>query len=107
MGGSVQALQLNAELVASGTQVDVTIPAVLAVGSVEYSAHDLLLAAEYSRWYITENSSDAALYPESSTASVFVTSGSLPAGKSAVVTPIRLAPVMRPAPSWRKKDWLK
>jgi len=33
------------------------IPATLAVASIEYSAHDLLLASEYSRWWASLNSS--------------------------------------------------
>lgn len=33
------------------------IPATLAVASVEYSAHDLLLASEYSRWWVSLDSS--------------------------------------------------
>lgn len=69
VGGSVQRLRLDltflanddvaaaliaAELVPAsfdGT-VLVRIPVTLGVGSIEYSAHDLLLAAEFSRWRI-------------------------------------------------------
>lgn len=67
LGGSVQALRLDAteqyspatsmELVAAGVAppgfngtVNLKIPVVLGVASVEYAAHDLLLAAEYSQW---------------------------------------------------------
>jgi hypothetical protein len=32
------------------------IPATLSVASIEYSAHDLLLASEYSRWWVSLNS---------------------------------------------------
>jgi hypothetical protein len=69
MGASVQSLRLDAVLVAAGQQVSVKIPATLGVGSLEYSAHDLLLAAEYSRWYVSAESSNPALFPQSSTVS--------------------------------------
>jgi hypothetical protein len=74
-GGSVQALQLDATVVptvpaTTGTSsaqpsANIEIPAVLAVASAEYVAGDLLLAAEYSRWYISENTSNAMLFPGS------------------------------------------
>ncbi len=62
-GGSVQALRIDAQLVAQGMPLSVEIPAVLWVASVEYAAHDLLLAAEYSRWYLKSDSSNAMLFP--------------------------------------------
>ena len=34
------------------TAVTAVVPAVLWVGSLEYAAHDWLLAMEYSRWYV-------------------------------------------------------
>jgi hypothetical protein len=37
--------------------------------SVEYAAHDLLLAAEYSRWWAKLQSDMPAVYPESSSTS--------------------------------------
>lgn len=68
-GGSLQALRLNvdytfdAATLAALKQDAVVpanfngifkyeVPALLAVGSIEYAAHDILLAAEYSRWKI-------------------------------------------------------
>jgi hypothetical protein len=68
LGGSIQALRfdltvsLSDEIVSAFKQVGrlppdagnsfkYSIPAVLSVGSLEYSAHDFLLAAEYSRWH--------------------------------------------------------
>jgi hypothetical protein len=68
LGGSVQALRIDLDVLLSedlvsaleqagrlpagfGDTFKYSIPAVLSVGSIEYSAHDLLLAAEYSRWH--------------------------------------------------------
>lgn len=45
------------------------VPALLWVGSVEYAGGDLLLAAEYSRWRVQVESSEAALLPGSDTES--------------------------------------
>jgi hypothetical protein len=67
VGGSVQALRLDTKLQqkSSGTVAEVKIPAVLAVGSLEYAFHDLLLATEYSRWFVKAESSNTMLFPES------------------------------------------
>ncbi|HEV3188847.1 MAG TPA: porin [Polyangiaceae bacterium] len=67
MGGSVQTLRLDTQLAFKKTMktVDAEIPATLSVGSIEYSAHDLLLAVEYSRWFVKADSSDAMIYPPS------------------------------------------
>jgi hypothetical protein len=62
--GSVQALKINAALVASEMPVTVTIPAELWVASAEYSAHDLLVSAEYTRWYVKVTSTNPMLFPE-------------------------------------------
>jgi len=62
LGGSVQALRLDADLLVQTMLVNAKIPATLVVGSVEYAAHDLLLAAEYSRWYVKLDSSNPALF---------------------------------------------
>lgn len=68
LGASVQALRINLDLVLSddivsaltqaglvpagtGDTFKYSLPALLWVGSAEYAAHDLLLAAEYSRWH--------------------------------------------------------
>jgi hypothetical protein len=69
MGGSVQALRLDARITLKDKPVTIEIPAVLAVASVEYVAHDLLLAAEYSRWRVGVNSSDASVLPPGQTVS--------------------------------------
>ena len=66
VGGSVQTLRLDTNLIAGpGATVNVEIPATLWIASAEYSAHDLLLAAEYSRWYVKGDSSNGALFPTS------------------------------------------
>ena len=78
LGGSLQALRLDATVIptspvttggptAAPLSADIQIPAVLWVASAEYVAGDLLLAAEYSRWYLGENSSNAMLFPGSPT----------------------------------------
>ena len=78
MGVSAQKLRIDADAIlpaAQITQLQMTgqlpsdfsnpiklqLPALLAVASVEYSAHDLLLALEYSRWQVTLKS-PVALY---------------------------------------------
>ncbi len=73
--GSIQALKLDATLLVNAMAATPTLPAIpggstmlevpaeLWVASVEYAAHDLVLAAEYSRWYVQSNSSDAAVVP--------------------------------------------
>lgn len=71
-GGSVQTLELDTKLLFSTpipSSVGVEIPATLWVGSIEYSAHDLLVAAEYSRWHVRVRSSDPTLFPETSVVS--------------------------------------
>ncbi|MEI9948853.1 MAG: hypothetical protein WDO74_07680 [Pseudomonadota bacterium] len=45
------------------------LPALLGVASVEYSAHDLLLASEYSRWWLSLDSSPIPAYAIPTTAS--------------------------------------
>jgi hypothetical protein len=59
--GSLQALRLDAKLIYKDKPVTLQLPAVLAVASVEYAAHDVLLAAEYSRWTLHLNASDPSL----------------------------------------------
>jgi hypothetical protein len=71
MGGSIQALRLNLDFqltqetvdqlvsqgrlpAGSGTAFSYELPARLAVASVEYAAHDFLLAAEFSRWRVAQ-----------------------------------------------------
>jgi hypothetical protein len=71
IGGSLQFLRLDTDLLtpAGPSAVAVRIPARLWVASAEYAAHDLLLAAEYSRWFVKAESSNPALFPESSSTS--------------------------------------
>jgi hypothetical protein len=63
VGASLQTLRLDSTFLIQATPVNVEIPATLGIGSIEYAAHDLLLAAEYSRWYVKEDSSNAAFAP--------------------------------------------
>jgi hypothetical protein len=71
LGGSVQALRLDTTLLAAmdPMPVEVEIPAVLWIASLEYAAHEALFAAEYSRWHVDVESSNAMLFPPSSTVS--------------------------------------
>jgi len=81
-GGSLQALRLDldysppAALIANlqmagqlpanyRAPFGVKLPAVLAVGSVEYQAGDLLVAAEYSRWHVITESPYPVIVPNS------------------------------------------
>src|SRR5438309_1473347 len=67
-GASFQALRLDADLrLPMNTVVTVKVPALLWVGSLEYSAYDFLLSAEYSRWHSELESSNPAAYPETKT----------------------------------------
>jgi hypothetical protein len=76
VGGSVQSLRLDANVLSSNpasvpvsqpstapASAAVQIPAVLWVGSLEYAASDLLFAAEYSRWYVSADSSNPSVFP--------------------------------------------
>ena len=66
-GGSLQSLRLDATLLAGGKSAKIELPATLWVASVEYSAHELTLAAEYSRWYVSDSSSNTSIVPSSPT----------------------------------------
>jgi hypothetical protein len=60
--GSLQTFRLNATLLENSMPtmpITLGIPAELWVASAEYSAHELLLAAEYSRWYVQSSSNNA------------------------------------------------
>ncbi len=52
IGSSAQALKLEGTVLSGPLTLQEQVPAILWVSSVEYSAHDLLLAAEYSRWFV-------------------------------------------------------
>jgi hypothetical protein len=73
LGGSLQKLRLDADLILPDAQIPsyqkagvlpadfknpipIQIPALLTIASLEYSAHQLLVAAEYSRWRSALNS---------------------------------------------------
>ena len=85
-GGSVQNLRLDVDYVPPAAFVSrlqtegalpadfngrlpVRVPALLAVGSVEYQVGDLLLAAEYSRWRVRVESPIQVLLPSTDTVS--------------------------------------
>jgi hypothetical protein len=73
VGGSLQALRIETRLLgttpatmtmpATPTVFGADIPAVLSIGSAEYAFHDLLLAAEYSRWFVSIESTNQQLLP--------------------------------------------
>ncbi len=67
IGGSLQALRIDISALAGTSSVTIEAPAVLWVGSIEYAAGDLLLAAEYSRWSVGENSNNTMVFPTSPT----------------------------------------
>jgi hypothetical protein len=46
-------------------EVSGELPVLMWVGSLEYTVEHLLLAAEYSRWYVETESSEPVLFPES------------------------------------------
>jgi hypothetical protein len=69
IGASVQRLRLDMNVLdlrdpAMPVPVTATIPATLAVASVEYTVDDVLFAAEYSRWYTSVASSNPMVIPE-------------------------------------------
>jgi hypothetical protein len=70
----VAQLQMAGQLPADFTgPLKLQVPALLAVASVEYSAHDLLLASEYSRWQVALDSAAAAYsVPETSSERFYV-----------------------------------
>ena len=71
LGGSLQFLRLDTDLLLASISapVAVKIPATLWVASAEYTVHDFLFAAEYSRWLVTTQSSNPSVFPEGSTTS--------------------------------------
>jgi hypothetical protein len=86
-GGSVQIVRLETDLletdyrivtdpmtmmddvIAVPRPISADLTGVLWVASAEYSAHDLLVAAEYSRWHVSIESSDQMLLPDRDTVS--------------------------------------
>jgi len=73
LGGSLQSLRLDSRFrvpaAPAAGPIDVEIPATLWVASTEYAWHDLLLAAEYSRWHTRTLTSQPALFPATATTS--------------------------------------
>jgi hypothetical protein len=71
LGGSLQFLRLDLHLLAPGVAAPILlkIPATLWVASAEYTVRDFVFAAEYSRWLVKAESSNAAVIPNSSTTS--------------------------------------
>jgi hypothetical protein len=63
VGASFQALRLDTDLLINLMPVSVGLPVVLAVGSAEYAVGDLVLTAEYSRWFVQSDSNNPALFP--------------------------------------------
>lgn len=81
LGGSAQTLRFDIDYVPSAAErdvldmagalpedfsgtVEVEVPAVLAVASIEYAAQALLIAAEYSRWWLSLESTLPVLLPD-------------------------------------------
>jgi len=65
VGGSLQALRIDATLLDNAMLVSVRIPAILWVASAEYAVHNLVFSTEYSRWYVKSDSTNEALFPAS------------------------------------------
>lgn len=86
-GGSIQLIRLETDfletdyrivtdpmtmmedVIAVPRPISLDLTGVLWVASAEYSAHDLLVAAEYSRWHVDIESSDQMLLPNATTVS--------------------------------------
>ena len=68
-GASVRTLRIDTTLLLPviNKPVFLRIPATLFIASIEYANNGLLLALEYGRWYVDIETSDAKLFPASST----------------------------------------
>jgi hypothetical protein len=64
VGGSLQALQLDAQLVRGMSSFTLEIPAILSVASAEYALRDWLFSVEYSRWFVSTHTEPAGAFPE-------------------------------------------
>jgi hypothetical protein len=64
LGGSLQALRLDTVLLQGTTPIELKLPVILWVGSIEYALDDLLLSAEYSRWHIRSRSDAQEVFPD-------------------------------------------
>jgi hypothetical protein len=69
IGASFQALRLDTDVLINSSPVSVGVPVVLGVGSVEYASGDLVLTAEYSRWFAWSDSSNTSIFPSLSVVS--------------------------------------
>jgi hypothetical protein len=67
LGGSFQAVRLDFDLTVATLRAEVQFPVRLAVGSLEYVGDNLLLAAEYGRWYGKIISTNQMLFPDTKT----------------------------------------
>jgi hypothetical protein len=65
LGGSFQAVRLDFDITVGPLRAEVQFPVLLGVASLEYAAGNLLLAAEYGRWYGEINSTNQMLVPDS------------------------------------------
>lgn len=66
VGASVQSLKLDGNFLMGTTPVRAEIPALLWVGSAEYSHNNWLLASEYSQWKVNLNTDQPTIIPSSS-----------------------------------------
>jgi len=69
LGGSLQGLRLDTDLLMGTMPLSFQIEAILWVASIEYAAKDLLLAVEYSRWPLKVRSSDQTIFPDNDSTS--------------------------------------
>lgn len=65
LGGSVQSLQIDAKFASAfSTRISsVSVRALMWVASLEYAAHRMQLALEYSRWHASASTDDGLLLP--------------------------------------------
>ena len=63
LGGSLQQLRLDITVSTPVGTTSVDAPVTLGVASVEYAAHDVLVAAEFSRWAFSLKSGNTSVYP--------------------------------------------
>jgi hypothetical protein len=64
LGGSVQALRLDTELLQGTRAIDWKLPVIIWVASLEYALGELMLSGEYGRWRIRSRSDAPDIIPE-------------------------------------------
>jgi hypothetical protein len=69
VGGSVQRLRLDIDAVTPAGSASLRVPALLWVGSADFTRSNLLLVAEYGRWHTSLESNNQALFPDQETVS--------------------------------------